>query len=86
MWLSLYLLSVLLSYIVVDPQFSCQAGIGLMLSVILSILTLISFGILMIGQKFATLKSNFSYVMGITVVSYFARIITEVCFNLYVTL
>lgn len=46
-----------------------------MLSVALCLVTYAAYGALMIGQKFATLKSNFNVVIGITIVMYTLRLV-----------
>ena len=65
----------------VDPEFTFYGSMGLMLSIGGCLLTYLCYGMLLIGQKFATLKSNFKYVIAITISSYVIRLALELCIN-----
>ena len=55
---------------------------GLGISLIETIVTYLVFGIFMAAQKFATLSSNFRYLVGLVGLSFVVRIFTELSINI----
>lgn len=58
-----------------------DTGLGLGITLILTIITYIVFGVFMIVHKFATRRNNIRFFLGLVVSSFCLRIVTEVVIN-----
>lgn len=54
---------------------------GILISSIVTIATYGIFGAFMIWQKFATLKTNLKFLLGLSITSFLVKIVVEVAYN-----